>query len=87
MGIQSVRRREYDPEKHGNVFDWLVEESERIRYWSKRGIETQAPKPAPILRSLRSKDSRHSAHVFQPQEPGLQAPRENTFEISKARKL
>lgn len=87
MGIKSVRRREYrGPELDGNVFEWLIEESERIRYWS--GRETREPIPyRPPLKSLRGNYQGHTVLRLDADESSADRPRENTFEISKARKL
>ena len=88
MGIKQVRRREYrGQEIDGNVFDWLVEECERIRYWG--GRETRDPiPPRSTFRSLRSSNPHHASRVLlQANEPGLKTSGENTFEIAKARKL
>ena len=88
MGIKHTRRREYrGTELDGNVFDWIVEECERIRYWD--GQETRAPKPrVPALRSLRGNDVHHTASPrLNLHKSSSNAPGEHTFEISKARKL
>lgn len=88
MGIKEVRRREYrGQEVDGNVFDWLVEECERIRYWGGRETKDPIP-PRSTFRSLHSRNPHDaSRRLLEPNEPGLQATRENTFEIAKARKL
>lgn len=86
--MKAVRRREYrGPELDGNIFDWLVEETERIRYWGAHR-PTQDPIPPVSLRSLRGNNLHHAARaILNAQEPRPHSPRENTFEITKARKL
>jgi hypothetical protein len=81
-------RREYDPSKHGNVFQWILEESERQRHWDdhKREVREVAAMKAqiPVLRSL---DDRHTVYSGKCYVAGTEQSAENVFEITKARKL
>lgn len=85
--MKAVRRREYrGPELDGNVFDWIIEEAERIRYWG-RERETKAPIPDRTV-SLSGHDLNYAVRqIHKPYEPGAQAPGEDSFEVAKAWKL
>lgn len=89
MGIKEIRRRDYNPDAHGNIFDFVVEESERIRYW--QGQETQdaipaRDQPSSWLSLTRHKPGR-TATLLNPQVPRPDHASQNVFEISQARKL
>jgi hypothetical protein len=78
-------RQEYDAERHGNVFDWIVAESKRLRHWQK------PPEPVrprePVMRSLRGENCRYAVHRRQPDEARTDKPLEDVFELARARKL
>lgn len=78
-------RQEYNPEKHGNVFDWIVGESRRLRYWQ-RPQEVPPPQRAP-LRLLHGHYSGNSLYRLQPDVAGADKALENVFELASARKL
>lgn len=87
MGIKEIRRRDYSPDAHGNIFDFVVEESERIRYW--QGQETQDPLPARNApwRSLSRHKPGRSVTLLHTQITCPENTRQDVFEISQARKL
>jgi hypothetical protein len=81
-------RREYDPSRHGNVFQWILEESERQRHWDdhrRKVREVAALKAkAPVLHSL---DNRNVVYGGKAYVACSQESTENVFEVTKARKL
>ena len=79
-----TQARSWDPDGGENPFTWIVEETERLRFHDQRRFEASRPRPQPVLRSL---DCGHTVLLNKADEPGLQKPRENVFEVSKARKL
>lgn len=85
MRAKKVQCREYNPESHGNIFDFIVEESERIRYWGGK-VERDLP-PRPAWRSLDRDNPHGPASLLKLQEPGSDDARKDVFEIAQARKL
>lgn len=85
--MKEVRRRDYNPDAHGNVFDFIVEECERIRYWG--GHETKDPIPArdSAWRSLSRHQPGRAVPLLHTQITCPENPRQDVFEISQARKL
>lgn len=85
--MKEVRRRDYNPDQHGNVFDFIVEEVERIRYWG--GHETKDPIPpqAPHWLSLTRHKPGRAAPLLNSQVACPKDAGQNVFEITKARKL
>lgn len=79
-----VKPREYDAAKDGNIYEWLVEEIERQRHWKNHEPERINRVHKPSFHSLNGRDS---VNRFKPNKPGTNSPCENTFEITKARKL
>lgn len=80
-------RREYTPDQ-GNIYEWLVEECERLRHWSKRGPIRAYEQPIPRLRSLRSSfNAGHVPNLLQPKEASAQSAGEDPFKVSQRRKL
>jgi hypothetical protein len=78
-------RQEYDVERHGNVFGWIVQEAARLRYWQKP-VERN-PLSKPQLRSLRGVNGGNSGLIHNADKAGLQQPGEHIFEFAGARKL
>lgn len=81
------KAQEYDPERHGNVFDFIVTECRRLRYWNTTGKEPAKALPPPTFKELKGFHGRHAVLVHQAYEPSADSPGKYTFEISKARKL
>jgi hypothetical protein len=80
-------RQEYDPERHGNLYAWLVAESARLRYWNKQDANPEPIKIAPPPKSLRGFYRGHSILVEHDEVLRTQQSREYVFEVAKARKL
>lgn len=78
-------RQEYNPELHGNVFDFIVQESRRLRFWQR----PQEPELVrrPQMQSLRGNNGRNALYRFQANEPSANKTSENVFELAGARKL
>lgn len=81
----TVKRREYDASKDGNVFDWLLEECERQRHWHK--VKREPVKPKPVLQSLRGFNNRNASHCLKLDKSGPDEAPKHVFEVSQARKL
>ena len=77
MGI-TVTRREYDPSK-GNIFEWIVEEVERLRYWS--GEDLDLPVSRRAVRKLDKMNHHAAPFLHQPQEPSPHSAIEDIFKV------
>lgn len=80
-------RQEYDAERHGNIFDFVVAESTRLRYWLNPDNTRQPKSPEPTLKSLRGSHGGHASLVEKLQKAGAYKSAEDVFEVAKARKL
>lgn len=91
MGIHHTRRRDYRGQaQDGNVYTWIIEETERIRHHDhrKRDEAWEASRPKPVvMASLRLHPHGTPRALLDAYESSPNAPGENAFEVSKARKL
>lgn len=91
---KTCKHRTFNHDSGENPFNWIIEETARIRHHNQRFRDThrmeQALKRGPLpadFKSLRGFHRGHAVHLLKRDEPGLQASGEHTFEIAKARKL
>ncbi len=44
-----AKRQDYDPARHGNIYDFVVKECQRLRYWQNlTQPEPEPPRPSPV---------------------------------------
>lgn len=87
------KRREYDPERDGNMYEWLRLEAKRLH--AVAGMDREQPtvrvphfKPVGIATTLNGVNHRKSSGtVLQSNESSFESAGEYAVEISKARKL